>query len=86
MNKITLKDKIKTCIEVLKGKPVIFNLHIYGKIRIKPQKGLYTFTQNCVFWDDIVTDKVVVFPDDIDKKNIKQEYYNDPTEHLRKKI
>lgn len=57
--------RLKVCLAVLRKESVIFNVEIYGKVKIRLKKGLKLFTQDCKFLDPLITDKVVVLPDDL---------------------
>jgi len=82
---MNLLDKLKVCFHVFIGSQVLYNISIYGKVRIKFKKGIRVCAQNLIFYSDIVTDKVIILPDDIPKNLIRDENYFDSTEILRNK-
>lgn len=59
--------RLKVCLAVLRKESVIFNVEIYGKVRVRYRKGLRLFTQDCKFLDPVTTDKVIILPDDLRK-------------------
>lgn len=64
---LELLRKIKACRDIFQNKSVIFNVEIYGKVRIRMKKSVNVIAYNCKFIDDFVTDKVIVLPDDLGK-------------------
>ena len=66
---IPLRVKILVCLHVFQEKSVIFNVHFFGKTRIrKPRRGLLSVWNNLFEEYAVGQDNFMVLPDDLPGK------------------